>query len=695
MQIYNPPLSFYKFNKIIKHQWKPIASVFFTVVSISVLVAFLLKDVYSAEGKLSFRRIATTPNLTGLGKEAGEISSLREQSSPIDTELEIIRSEPILNRTITSLDLKDTKGNMLSLKDFTKRFKILAIKGTDIVKLNYEDSDPKVAAAVINTLMSIYIEENINKYRSITSTALQFIEEQIPAAEEKVKQAELVLRQFRDLNKVVSLEQEQKDSVQFLLALQNQFNSVQSQLSDTEAQLKVVQNQLGIDPEKALTITTAVQSRGVQDLLSEKQALESQLVNESTRYQNSHPLIQSLRNRINALDNLLRERIATVNQKGSESTSNTPQIGALQQDLTSQIIQLKAKRTGLIGQLQSIRNSEEQKTQRVDTLPRLEQKQRQLIKYLEVTQSTYSQLLKKKEDLQIAETQSTGNAQIVAPALVPQEPAGIVKLLIVTISSILGSLLAIALGYILDSADRSLRTVEDVMQVYNFPILGEIPLKDNLQVIQVAVGNGLLKGNANLSEQDQNSLMHELSQILGLNLKVLNIKKSIKVITVTSVEDGEGKSTIAAYLAASLAQLGEKVMLVDANLHSPSQHRCWYHLGLSDVLLKDVELDLAVMKSMPNLSLLSSGTLSPSHPLAILDTSRMESIMRNLSSTYDYVILDTPAIRSNPDALFLNKFSDGMLLVVRPNVSTLDSVDYLKEILAQSEQTVFAQVVNG
>ena len=133
---------------------------------------------------------------------------------------------------------------------------------------------------------------------------------------------------------------------------------------------------------------------------------------------------------------------------------------------------------------------------------------------------------------------------------------------------------------------------------------------------------------------------------------------------------------IAAYLAASLAQLGEKVVLVDVNLHTPTYHHLWCfdnHLGLSDILLNSADLDLAIVESMPNLSLLASGKTSASYLLAILDTSKMESTIHNLDSKYDYVIIDTPAIRSNPDALFLSKFSDGILLVICPHVSTLDS----------------------
>ena len=209
MQIQKSPSSLSKLKKIIKHQWLPITSVFVTVVSASLIVAFLQKTSYSAEGKLSFRRTATTPSLTGLGKEVGELSSLRDQTSPVDTEIEIIRSQPLISKTITSLNLKDAKGNPLQLKDFMKRLKITSIKGTDVIQLTYEDLDPTIAAAVINTIMNVYLEENVKNYRFITSKAREFVEKQIPLAEQKVQKAELDLRQFRELNKVVSLEEEQ------------------------------------------------------------------------------------------------------------------------------------------------------------------------------------------------------------------------------------------------------------------------------------------------------------------------------------------------------------------------------------------------------------------------------------------------------------------------------------------------------
>ena len=699
MQLQNSslPISIFIVWKSLKRRWRLILAIFCTPIVIAAIATTLQKPIYSAEGKLSFRRSSSTPTLTGLGKEVSELSSLREQSSPIDTEAEIIRSYPIAGKTIALLDLKDGKGNSITFKDFAKRLKITAVKGTDIIQINYEDLDPNNASNVVNTVMKLYLEQATENYRQIAANAIQFLEKQRPIAEEQVKKAELELRYFREQNKVVSLEEEQRSSVQFLFSLQNELKTAQSQLSDAEEQLKAIQSRLGVSSDRAVSNAVISQSKGVQDLLADKQKIESQLAIESTRYQNSHPIIQVLQSQLTSLNVLLQKRVDLVNNNNFEGQVGNPTVSSLKQDFTQQIVQLEAKRSGLEGQILNMLDLEKQYTERIDKLPKLEQQQRELNRRLDATQSTYSLLLKKLGELRVVEEQNSSNATIVVKALPPQEALGSNKVLLIVSGILLGSILAIATAIFLDSRDRSIQTVEDAIQAFNFPMLGEIPLvEEHHNVLAIAVGKTLPSSKVDASKElEPNPLIRDASHLIGLNLKVLNIKKSIKVITVTSVEDQEGKSTLAAYLAASLANLGEKVVLVDANLHSPSQHRHWYHLGLSDVLFNSVELDLVLIKSIPNLSLLSSGSLSTSHPLAIIDTPHMESTIRNLSSKYDYVIIDTPAIRSNPDAVFLSKFSDGMLLVVRPNISTLDSADYLKEILKQSGQTVFAQVING
>ena len=701
MQTENSSIDFLgKVKRSLKRQWKPAGIAFVGIIAVTALMTFIRKPVYNAEGKLLFRREATTPVLTGLGKDVTALSSLREQVSPVDTEVELIRTHEIASKTLALLDLKDSKGKPVSLEPFTKKLKITATKGTDLIQITYEDSDPIIAANVVNTLMKVYLDFAVERYRLIASNALQFIDQEIPSAEEKVKKAERELSYFREKNNVVSLDEEQRSSVLFIFNLKNELKTVQTQLADTETQFQTLKNRVKLEPDQVLSMTNIMQSKGVQDTLAEKQKLESQLVIESTRYQSSHPVIQALQSQLNAVNKLLRERVDLVQTNQIEGlVGNSQQTTSLQKELATQLVQLDIKYTGLVSQLRSLLDAEKQSKQRIDSLPKIEQLQRELLRNLNAAQLTYTNLRTKADELRIAENQNTVNATILSKAIPPKEPAGSTKTVSMMAGVLFGGLVAIATAIFLNSKDRSIQTLEDAIQAFKFPLIGEIPLaQQGHNVLAIADGNNLPPINEYKTEKEQKFLIRDASQLLGLNLKVLNLKKSIKVIIVTSVEAEEGKSTIAAYLAASLAQLGEKVVLVDANLHTPTQHHLWCfdnHLGLSDILLNSADLDLAIVESMPNLSLLASGKTSASYPLAILDTSKMESIIHNLASKYDYVIIDTPAIRSNPDALFLSKFSDGILLVIRPNVSTLDSAAYLRKIIEQAGQTIFGQVING
>ncbi|HEY9813256.1 MAG TPA: CpsD/CapB family tyrosine-protein kinase, partial [Candidatus Sericytochromatia bacterium] len=159
----------------------------------------------------------------------------------------------------------------------------------------------------------------------------------------------------------------------------------------------------------------------------------------------------------------------------------------------------------------------------------------------------------------------------------------------------------------------------------------------------------------------------------------------------------EGKSTVSANLAMAIAQLGRQVLLIDADLHHPQQHHVWAltnEVGLSEVIVSQAELKKAVIRVMPNLDVLPSGVIPP-NSLALLDSKRMNSLIKDFSKTYDFIIVDTPPLLLVADALTLGKISDGILLVSRPGVIDKVSASAAKELLGQSNQNVLGLVVNG
>lgn len=685
-----------KYWKSLRRQWKIATIVFAGGVIVAVVASSLQKSIYTATGKLSFRR-ATTSELTGFGKEVSEFKPLQEQNSPLDTEAELIRSEPIATKIITSLKLKDAKEKQLALKDFTKRLKVSTIKGTDIIQLSYDDPNPNTAATVVNKVMSVYLEESAGAYQKIAVEALKFIEKQSLMAEKEVQKHELELRRFRENNSVISLEEEQKGSVQLLLTLKNELKTAQAQLSDTKAQLSILQSRLGLDPERAVDSTAISQSKGIQDLLSEKQKLESQLAIERTRYRDSHPTIEGLNRRLKALNNLFKERISLVNNRQIEGlVASTETSSTLYQQLTGQIVQLEAKQSGLASQVRNLLDLEKSYQPRSESFPELEQQQRELTRRLNAAQTNYTLLINKVGELRVAVAQSTSNSSILARALVPTEPSAPSRMLFLLASIAFSSFLAIAVAIILDAMDKSIRTIEDALQAFDFPILAVIPF------IDAATDRNMLASSTSgslvpISKEVQSSQINRACHLISTKLRFLNARQPSKIITVASVEPQEGKSTVAANLASVLVEFGAKVVLVDANLHSPSQSQIWHVntvLGLSNVLLQSAKLDLVLVNPIPNLALLPAGSPT-NNPLALLNSANMEALLHSLSDTYDYIILDTPDIRSNLDALILGKLSDGMLLVTRPGFSTLDSASFIKEAVHQSGLTIFGQVING
>jgi len=186
-------------------------------------------------------------------------------------------------------------------------------------------------------------------------------------------------------------------------------------------------------------------------------------------------------------------------------------------------------------------------------------------------------------------------------------------------------------------------------------------------------------------------------RMLQANLRFLSSDTELKVIVVSSSLPHEGKSTVAANLAATVAQLGRKVLLVDADMHRPVQHRIWElpnQVGLSNVIVGQAELKSAIALVMDNLDVLSCGVIPP-NPMALLESQRITSLIKQFASNYDLVIVDSPALNVAADALILGKKADGILLVARPGVLYSGSVAFAKDLLKKSSQHVLGMVVNG
>jgi polysaccharide biosynthesis transport protein len=186
-------------------------------------------------------------------------------------------------------------------------------------------------------------------------------------------------------------------------------------------------------------------------------------------------------------------------------------------------------------------------------------------------------------------------------------------------------------------------------------------------------------------------------EMLMTNLAFSISDKELRVILVTSSVPGEGKSTVAANLAVAKAQMGKRVLLIDADMRRPRQHEIWElqnFMGLSNVLVGQGESQNLTKEVVYGLDVLTAGTIPP-NPLPLVDSQSMAGLIRESAKEYDCVIVDTPPLTLASEAQILGKLADGILLVVRPGTVNVNTAGVAKELLEQSSQCVLGMVVNG
>lgn len=524
---------------ILRRRWLPAWTVFGSVCALTIISLLLQESVYEAKGKLLIKKTSLTPSLIGGGKEIA-LDTSQQDNNPVDTEAEVIRSGPIIQKTINKLKLKERSGRTLKTKDFLKKLNVSDIKKTYVLQIAYQDTNPATAAEVVNTLMAAYLENNLLANRAEALAVRKFVQKQLPKAETSLHQAESDIRRFREANKVVALNKEAKSVV------------------------------------------------------------------------------------------------------------------------------------GIIADLQ---------------------KQSQLERQLQISQSTYLLLLQKLQEIRIAENQNVGNARIIAAAIVSDRPVAPRPVLYIVTGTLLGGTLAVITALILEKIDKSIRTVDVARKTFGFALLGLIPKKKSEKLSD----RDRDRSTPEIVVRDSpRSTFSQAYRMLQANLKFLNSDKELKAIVVTSSVPKEGKSTVSANLAVAMAQMGWRVLLVDADMHCPLQHKIWQlsnHLGLSNIIVGQTGPRTAIKKITANLHVLRSGVIPP-NPTALLDSRRMASLIAIFRTNYEYTIIDAPSLNVAADAAILGKMTSGILLVVRPGVVDTVSAARAKEFLESSNQRVLGQVVN-
>ena len=661
-------LNFIDYLSIVKRRWVPALSIFAATVAVGILAASSLKLTYQAEGRLLFKNSnykVVGPNLIPNnieGSAAGDLKPLVSTQNPLSTQMEIMSAHTLLQQTIDKLKLKNNHGEPLNVAEFQSALTIKLVGGADILQISYKNRDPQIAAKVVNTLMQLYIENDLHANQAEAESARQFMARQLPQTQRSLSQAEIAVRKFKQQNQVIDLAEESKTAVSKIGNLETEVTTAKSQLAELTAQNQELHQKISLNSQDAMTFSATSQSPAIQGILTQIQDLERQLAIENSRFSSNNPIIIGLEEKKVKLTALLKQQIHSTTGSATKLPPGALRVSETKQNLIKELLQSEVRRTGALQKVGSLQNALNAYKQRVRVMPQLVQTQAQLERQLEVSKSTYQNLLKKVRELELARNNNASNARIIDKASIPDRPDNNIKYLVSGLSVLGGAFLATSAIAYLEMTSKSAAPSKDISQIFRHRLLGALPDPH----FDYVANSSLQQSKLELAVRElRQSLTTEMSQIIQFNLRFANSPKILKTITITSTVANAEKSQKAANLAAAIAGLGQRVLLIDADIRNPYQHQFWnlpLNKGLSELLAGTAEFHKVAWQVMENLDVLTAGTTLPT-PLFSFDSQQMKSFIQEISHVYDFAIVDTPPLLVSPNAMNFEQMTDGILTI--------------------------------
>lgn len=692
-------LDFQKYWQVLQRRWVPALITFASVVGVATAGSFLAPRIYEAEAEILIKSDDTS-KITGLEDSLGKVEGLTIESNPVTTQARILQSRPIVNRLIKDLDLRGGDDKLIKYQDFLDGLKVTPVVGTDVLQISYTNKNPAIAALAVNKLVELYIEADAQSNTSSTSAAQAFIKKQLPQVEENLRQAEANLQDFKNKNRIANLGEETSANITSITSVTERLDEVAAEMENVNARFERLQAQLNMTWQEASAVSALSQSGGVQSTLEQLQSVNLRLAQKGNVLSNNAPQIIALKEEKADLTELLNQQIAnTVGTSSSDLLSrvNIASLGELKQSQIAEFADLGLRKEGLEKEIVALTNTKNAYQQKSDELPRLQAQQRELERKVQAAQSTFQTLLKKSQDTGIIEQQTIGNVRRVSDAEIPEDPVAPRKKIIIASAGILGMFLGIAVAFLMDIKDKTIKDTQEIKRLFPYPLAGVVP-----DINLIDQERELLLPNSSMATLPEFAVTNmtlpsikEAYHNLQMDLNLLDNDPEHKVIVVTSAVAGEGKSSVSANLAVAQAQCGQKVLLIDGDLRRPTQHILWELAntwGLTGILEQEIAWGDTLNKIMPNLDIITSGEI-PKHPISLLNSSMMKALIISAADRYDCIIIDAPPVVGLADSKILGKLADGLLFVVRPGVANYGSVEAAKELL--QDFNVLGVIANG
>jgi succinoglycan biosynthesis transport protein ExoP len=496
-----------------------------------------------------------------------------------------------------------------------------------------------------DTLAEVYIQKQTEQARADFAEAEKFIRARLDEVTAELDDAYGKLAQVQRETSVIDLDVEQRAAVARLSEFTTEREMVFARIKETESKL------------------------GMAKSFKKQESVDGGV---SSSSMNSNPVIGKLRTQLADLHtvrqglllNHYTERapeVVEVDAKIEGVKSQLAQALTEQHALDPELAAMEAELAGLLERQRALTEAIDRTQEQGTTYPELRRQFSRIQLQAAAAEEVYRALQDQAFQIGIAQAMTMADIRVTASAELPEDRSSPKTVLNVLAGLILGIAFGCASALVSEYLDDSIAAPEDVKEVWEVPVLGVLPR------YKVAGGPAL----ARISATDP---LAEAHRALRNGIDFATLDKPARLLAVTSSIPGEGKSTLVMNLAISMASEGKKVLVVDADLRLPTQHRHYADLvsspGLVEVITRSQQPQDAIQRTpVDGVDVLAAGALPP-NPGHLVESLRMRQVLLELARSYDVVLVDTPPVLAVNDAVVLGRLVDGLLIVVEANRAT-------------------------
>lgn len=559
------------------------------------------------------------------------------------------------------------------------------VQNTQLMEVSYITPDPELSADLANALVRQYIAFGSETVSGVARDTSSFISEQIEKLQREIQQKEKLLQDYSRREDIVLVGKKESIVVRQLEDLNQQLATAKVERLTAEARYQSLRRADPASLEKAHNDPT------IRNLQNERASLQKQQAELSAKFKPDWPELKRAREALEDVERRL-----------------TDELGVVARDVVSAA---KVEYESAVERERLLQRALDQQKRDVLDLNKATADYDRISVELDNQRAMLQQLLRRHSETglsaEIGERQPV-NVRVVEQALPPGAPTGPRLSRMLATGGVIGLLLGLALAFFLNYWDNSIHTIEDLRRYVSLPYLGMVPRFPRRSPVLLAAGRNLKllpassshlpsersggkdlgitrsalavsrrSGRSTQSGGEETMISERFKFIRG-SLMLSSPGTSPRTVLITGPDKNAGKTFVACNLASSLAELGKKVLLIDADLRNPQVHRIFRfrnRVGLSSFLTDQAKMQEGGIYSTPyaNVFVMLSGPPSPS-PAELLNSAQMEKLLAQCTASFDFVLLDSAPLLPVFDSHVLTTRCDACVLVVRSRQDTRQAV---------------------